>query len=134
MSPEDFKRRTFEYGVRVVRLVEALPNGDAPRALGRQLLCAATSVAANYRAACRARSRAEFIAKLGIVEEECDESLYWIETLIELAYVKSKVVASLHAEGGEILAMVVSSIITARPRTKALIVGKSKKTNSRSRP
>ena len=117
MSPDDFKRRTFEYGVRVVRLVEALPSGDAPRALGRQLLRAGTSVAANYRAAARARSRTDFIAKLGIVEEECDESLYWIETLTELAYVKSKLVAPLHTEGSEILAMVVSSITTARPKT-----------------
>src|SRR5687768_16304848 len=120
MSPDDFKRRTFEYGIRIVRLVAALPKGDAPRALGNQLLRAGTSVGANYRAAARARSRADFIAKLGIVEEECDESLYWIETLIDLGYVKAQLVAPLHAEGAEILAMVVSSIITARLRPKPL--------------
>jgi four helix bundle protein len=90
MSPEEFKRRTFDYGVRVVRLVQALPKKDCARDLGRQLLRAGTSVGANYRAASRARSRAGFIAKLGIVEEECDESLYWIEMLMALELVGKK--------------------------------------------
>ena len=120
MSPEEFKRRTFEYGLRVVRLVQALPKGDAPRDLGRQLLRAGTSVGANYRAAARARSRPDFVAKLGIVEEECDETLYWIEMLRELGLVKAKRVQSLYDEGTEILAMVVASITTARPRAKTL--------------
>ena len=120
MSPGEFKRRTFDYGIRVVRLVQALPKGDASRDLGRQLLRAGTSVGANYRAAARARSRADFIAKLGIVEEECDETLYWIEVLIELGFVKAKRVQPLYDEGGEILAMIVSSITTARPQAKRL--------------
>ena len=120
MSPEEFKRRTFEYGIRLVRLVQALPKGDAPRDLGRQLLRAGTSVGANYRAAARAISRADFIAKLGIVEEECDETLYWIEVLIELGFVKGKRVQPLYDEGSEILAMVVPSITTARPQAKRL--------------
>src|SRR4051794_13574438 len=115
MSPEEFKRRTFDYGIRVVRLVQALPKHDAARVIGKQLLRSGTSVGANYRAAVRARSRAEFIAKLGIVEEECDETLYWIEMLTELGYVKDKLVQPLHDEGAEILSMVVSSIVTARP-------------------
>ena len=120
MSPEEFKRRTFDYGIRAVRLVQALPKGDAPRELGRQLLRAGMSVGANYRAAARARSRADFVAKLGIVEEECDETLFWIEALIELGFVKAKRVQPLHDEGTEILAMVVSSIRTARPPSKQL--------------
>ena len=120
MSPEEFKRRTFDYGIRVVRLVLALPKSDASRDLGRQLLRAGTSVGANYRAAARARSRADFIAKLGIVEEECDETLYWIEVLIELGFVKATRVQPLYDEGGEILAMVVSSITTARSSAKRL--------------
>ena len=124
MSPEEFKRRTFDYGVRAVRLVRALPKDEAGRDLGRQLLRCATSVGANYRAAARARSRADFVAKLGIVEEECDESLFWIEMLIELGLVKEKRVSPLHAEGAEILAMEVSSISTARPRPKSLRVRK----------
>ena len=120
MSPGEFKRRTFDYGIRIVRLVQVLPKGDAPRDLGRQLFRAGTSVGANYRAAARARSRADFIAKLGIVEEECDETLYGIEVLIELGFVKAKRVQPLYDEGGEILAMVVSSITTARPQSKRL--------------
>ncbi|MEA3210003.1 MAG: hypothetical protein QOE70_3060 [Chthoniobacter sp.] len=120
MSPEEFKRRTFEYGIRVVRLVQALPKGDVAREFGRQLLRAGTSVGANYRASAPARSHADFVAKLGIVEEECDESLYWIEVLIELGIVKPKRVEALHTEGSEILAMVVSSINTARRKPKAL--------------
>ena len=128
MSPEEFKRRTFDYGIRVVRLVQALPKGDAPRELGRQLLRAGMSVGANYRAAARARSRADFIAKLGIVEEESDETLFWIEALIELGFVKTKRVQPLHDEGSEILAMVVSSIRTSRPPAKQL---RSKKPQKR---
>jgi four helix bundle protein len=114
MSPEEFKRRTFDYGIRVVRLVQALPKSDASRELGRQLLRAGTPVGANYRAASRARSQPDFIAKLGIVEEECDETLYWIEVLIELGFVKAKRVAPLAKEGAEILSMIVASINTAR--------------------
>ena len=115
MSPDEFKRRTFDYGVRVVRLTQALPKSDAARDIGRQLLRSGVSVGANYRAA----ARAHFVAKLGIVEEECDESLYWIELLIALKFVKPKRVLPLHAEGSEILAMVVSSITTARPPPQA---------------
>jgi len=120
MSPTEFKRRTFEYGVRIVRLVEALPKPDSARILGRQLLRSGTSVGANYRAAARARSKAEFIAKLGIVEEECDETLYWLEMLSEIGLVKPKRIEALHTEGTEILAMIVSSIVTARLRAKPL--------------
>ena len=132
MSPEEFKIRVFEYGIRIVRMVQALPSKDSARDLGRQLLRAGTSVGANYRAAARARSRADFVAKLGIVEEECDESLYWMEMLMELDLVNRKRVQPLYAEGTEILAMVVSSITTARNRPKPLRV-RSTKTNLRRR-
>ena len=91
------------------------------------------SVGANYRAAARARSRADFVSKLGIVEEESDETLYWIEVLIELGLVKAKRVRPLYAEGSEIVAMIVSSLTTARPSRKQL---RSKRTAKRkiSRP
>jgi len=124
MSPTEFKRRTFDYGARIVRLVQALPKIEAARDLGRQLLRSGTSVGANYRAASRARSKAEFVAKLGIVEEECDETLYWLEMLTELGFIKPKRLESLHTEGSEILAMVVSSITTARQRAKPLRVSR----------
>lgn len=76
MTTKELKERTFHFGIRVVRVVEALLKGEVTRTLGQQLLRSGTSVGANYRAAARARSRADFIAKLGIVEEECDESLF----------------------------------------------------------
>jgi len=86
--------------------------------LGRQLLRAATSVGANYRAAVRGRSRADFIAKMGIVEEECDETLHWLEVLLELGIVSASRVEDLRNEGDEILAITVSSIKTARRNAK----------------
>ena len=87
VSAEDLRNRTFQFGIRVVRLVQALPKEEACAVIGKQLMRAGTSVGANYRAAARARSRPEFIAKMGIVEEECDESLYWLEMLTELSLV-----------------------------------------------
>jgi four helix bundle protein len=111
----ELKQRTFEFGLRGVRLVESLPKNNATaQVIGRQLLRAGTAVGANYRAAKRARSRAEFVAKLGVVEEECDETQYWIELLVALDLAKRNRVAELQAEADELLAIVVSSIKTAR--------------------
>ena len=78
MNTEDFKNRTKTFALRVIRLTEALPKNQTANVIGKQLLRCGTSVGANYRAACRARSTPEFIAKMGIVEEECDESMYCI--------------------------------------------------------
>src|SRR5438445_5657758 len=114
MSTEDFRRRAFQFGIRVIRLTESLLKTDAARVIGKQLLRCGTSVGANYRAAARARSRADFISKMGIVEEECDESIYWIEMLIELQVVDAPRVAPLLAEANEILSITISSIKTAR--------------------
>jgi four helix bundle protein len=114
MSTDDFRKRTFRFGIRVVRLVQALPRTDIARVIGNQLLRAGTAVGANYRAAARARSRADFIAKMGIVEEECDESLYWLEMLVELQLVNEARLKDLCIEANEILSIVVVSIRTAR--------------------
>jgi four helix bundle protein len=114
MNTEAFKKRTKAYALRVIKLVDSLPNTRAGRVVGDQLLRAGTSVGANYRAAARGRSRADFIAKMGIVEEECDESLYWMELLIEDGLVDEERLDDLMAECEEILAMTVSSIRTAR--------------------
>lgn len=114
MTTQELKQRTFEFGVRVVHAVEALPKGETARILGRQLLRAGTSVGANYRAAARARSRADFVAKLGIVEEECDESSYWIEMIIALKVLKRSRLINLLTEANELLAIAVASIKTAR--------------------
>ena len=110
----DFRERTFQFGIRCVRLVESLPKSMAAQTIGRQLLRAGTSVGANYRAAMRGRSRADFISRMGIVEEECDEALYWIDVLVELGLTSTKRVEQLRAEANEIIAITVSSIKTAR--------------------
>jgi four helix bundle protein len=118
MSPEAFKKRTKTFALRIIKLIEQLPKTTVAQVIGRQLLRSGTSVGANYRAACRARSRADFIAKLCIVEEECDESLYWMELLIESGVMKSKRLSLLMTEAGEILAMVVQSVNTTRRGAK----------------
>jgi len=108
------KRRTKEFALRVIRLVQSLPRGQMADVLGKQLLRSGTSVGANYRAACRAKSRADFISKMGIVEEVADESMYWMELLIESKLVRHGDVASLLDEADQLVAMTVSSIQTAR--------------------
>jgi four helix bundle protein len=114
MEKEEFLKRTMNFGLRVIRLVESLPKKQVATVLGNQLLRAGTSVGANYRAAVRGKSRADFIAKMGIVEEECDEALYWMEMLIESGSVKPNLLKSLIDEGNQILSIVVASIRTAR--------------------
>jgi len=116
MNADEFKNRTKAFALRVIRLVEALPKSRTADVIGRQLLRCGTSVGANYRAACRAKSPADFVAKMAIVEEECDEVIYWVELLVEAGLMDEQRVADLTAEANEILSMVVASIKTARPR------------------
>ena len=116
MNAEEFKARTKAFVLRIIRLVEALPKTRTSDVIGRQLLRSGTSVGANYRASCRARSGADFIAKMKIVEEECDESIYWIELLVESNQIEQRLVSDLLKEGDEILSIVVASIKTARSR------------------
>ncbi|HEV3021146.1 MAG TPA: four helix bundle protein [Pirellulales bacterium] len=113
-TQDEFKKRTKQFALRVIRLVNSLPTTLAADKIGGQLLKAGTSVAANYRAACRGRSPGEFCAKLGIVEEEADESIFWMELLVDSKMVKSQLVTDLMGEANEILAMVVASIRTAK--------------------
>jgi four helix bundle protein len=114
MNADEMKKRTRAFALRIVRLVEALPKNKTAEVIGKQLLRCGTSVGANYRASCRARSQADFIAKMGIVEEEADESIYWIELLVESGLVKTERVSGLLEEADQIVAIVVSSIRTAR--------------------
>ena len=116
MDKEELKGRTKQFALRVIRLVEALPRGKTADVLGRQLLRSGTSAGANYRVACRAKSTTDFIAKMGIVEEETDESVYWMELLVEAGITKAELLEALMKEGNEILAISVDSIITARKR------------------
>src|SRR5881394_3016184 len=114
MTRAEFVERTKKFALAVVALVEDLPAGRTADVIGKQLLRSGTSVGANYRAACRARSRKEFIAKMGIVEEEADESQFWLGLLLERKLLAAERLSSLHQEAGQIVAMTVSSIRTAR--------------------
>lgn len=119
MTREEMKSRTKAYANRIVRLCQALPGDWVSRTLGSQLLRSGTSVGANYRAVCRAKSTADFINKLRVVEEECDESLFWMELLVDNNLVKPARLQSLMKEGNELLAIVIASTKTARTSGRA---------------
>ena len=110
----ELKARTKEFAIRIVKLFRALPRTDEARVIGRQVLRSGTSVAANYRAACRARSKAEFIAKIGIVVEEADETVFWLELLIETGIVSPTRMSNLLDEANELLAIFAASQHTAK--------------------
>ena len=114
MTEKELLERTKKFALRIIKLVNALPNDTAGRAIGNQLIRSGTSVAANYRAACRGRSKAEFIAKLGTVEEEADESCLWMELIIESELMEEKLVTSLLKEAREITAIMAASKMSAR--------------------
>jgi four helix bundle protein len=116
MDEKQFKYRTKQLGLRVIKLVEALPNSQSGRIIGNQILRSATSVGANYRAVCRAKSTADIINKLKLVEEEADETLYWLEMLVEAELVSPPRLADLMKETDEIIAMTVASIKTLRDK------------------
>ncbi len=116
MNPIELKARTKAFAVRIIKLVDKLPDSRAANAISRQLVRSGMPVGANYRAACRARSRADFISKLGIVEEECDETLYWMELLVQSGKMRTDAVADLMNEGHQILAIAIASINTARSK------------------
>jgi four helix bundle protein len=111
-----FKDRTRRFALAVIQLVESLPRGRASEIIGRQLLRCGTSVGANYRAACRARSTADMIAKLAIVEEEADESAYWLDLLCDAKVVPEDQLRALRNEANELVAMTVASMKTLRNR------------------
>src|SRR5512139_3254936 len=113
MDAGDLKKRTKEFGLRVIRLVNALPSGKTSNIIGNQLLRSATSVGANYRAACRGQSRPDFIAKVNIAIEEADESLYWIEMLADAGIVQEDRISALIKEANELVAILTASSKTA---------------------
>jgi four helix bundle protein len=138
MDEEELKKRTKRFGLRIMKLVAALPNTPQGRTVGGQLVRAGTSVGANYRAACRARSRAEFTARLGVVEEEADESGYWLEMIIEGELMEAKLVTSLLNEANELVAIMTSSRLTIhrkqladKPNAKLMIKSKIKNQKSK---
>ena len=114
MTKEELQKRTKQFSLRVMKLVAALPNTPVARAIGGQLVRSGTSTGANYRAACRARSRAEFVAKIGVVEEEADESAFWMELLIEGGVMSESLVADLLREANELTAIMAASRKSAK--------------------
>jgi four helix bundle protein len=111
---DSMKKRTKAFALRVIRFTNALPRSPEAAVIGRQLLRSGTSVGANYRSACLARSRADFVAKLGVVAEEADESKYWLELLSESGVARADGLADLMGEAAEITSMIIASIKTAR--------------------
>ena len=114
MTPKELKGRTKRFAVDVVQLTRELPNTLDGRQIGQQFLDSGTSVAANYRSACRARSHAEFVSKMGVVEEESDEALFWLELMVESKLVTQERAAKLMKEADELTAIFVASLKTAK--------------------
>ena len=114
MDAEELKKRTKNFGLNTIKLVESLPSTQAGRVIGNQLLRSALSVGANYRAACRGRSKADFISKVGITTEEADESQHWLEMLVEAGIVSPDKLKPLMQEANELVAILTASAKTAR--------------------
>ena len=127
MNAEELKQRTRGFALRAVKLAASLPKGRIGDVFARQLVRSGTSVAANYRATCLARSRAEFLAKLGLVQEEADETVFWIEMAADAGLVRKKLVEDLVSEGNEILAIIVASRKTAKTRQRQAGTAKASK-------
>jgi len=117
----DLKARTKQFALRVMKMVDALPRTIQGRTIAKQIIRSATSVAANYRAACRARSRAEFIAKIGVVEEEADESCFWLELIIDSGLLTEERIHPLLSEAGELVAIMAASRKSAIGNRKSAI-------------
>jgi four helix bundle protein len=114
MDKNDLKRRTKMFALRIMKLVEHLPNNRTGQVIANQILRSGTSVSANYRAACRARSKADFISKITIVEEESDETQFWLEIIIESGLISESKVKDLYNEASELTAIFTSSGKTAK--------------------
>jgi four helix bundle protein len=124
MRPEQLRNRTKQFALRVVKLFRTLPKTDEARIIGRQVLRSGTSVAANYRAAGRARSRAEFVAKMGTILEDADETVFWLEMLVDSGIVQAQQTTDLLAEANELVAIFAASRETARARIGETRTGK----------
>jgi four helix bundle protein len=117
MTKQEMQNRTKAFALRIIKAVQALPKDDVAKILG-QLLRSVTSVGANYRAACRAKSTADFINKMKIVEEESDELLFWMELLVESGIMPAKLLGPLMQEANELLSITVASLRTTRSRNR----------------
>jgi four helix bundle protein len=130
MTRDEMLRRTKQYALRIIKLVSSLPAKPDAKVIAYQLLRCGTSVGANYRSACRARSSADFLSKVGVVEEETDESLYWQELLVESGLIKEPLLVPLMREGDELLSIIVATRKTVRVKSPVV---KSKIENRKSK-
>ena len=121
MDKKDLQKRTKQFALRVFKLVKAMPNTTEARVIGRQIIRSASSVGANYRAACRARSRADFISKMGIVEEEADETIYWLELLVESGLINKEAIEDLIKEANELTAIFTAACKSAKAKKPRLM-------------
>jgi four helix bundle protein len=129
MTESELLARTKRFALRVMKLVDALPSTSVGRAIGNQLIRSGTSVGANYRAACKGRSRAEFAAKLGVVEEDADECVFWMEPIIEGNLLSSTKVEPLRIEAREIVAIMAASRRSGRRNSASIANRKSQIAN-----
>ena len=127
MNADDLKKRLKVFALRVIKLTESLPNNVTGKTLGNQIIRSGTSPGANYRAACLGKSDKDFLNKLKIVEEELDETLYWLELIVESGIVKANLLDDLIKENQELFKIIVSSITTMKKKLN------SKKNNSESK-
>ncbi len=114
MAYENLKQRTKQFALSIIRMVENLPETNTSKIIGNQIVRSATSVAANYRAGCLAKSKRDFISKMKIVEEECDETIFWLELVNDLGYFQPEKITPIKNEGSELFFIIVASIKTAR--------------------
>ena len=114
MTKDELKKRTKKFALLIIELVDELPNTLSGRTIGNQIIRSGTSVASNYRSACRARSNADFISKITVVEEECDETLFWLELIVEANLLKKEILRDLIKEADELTAIFTASGKTAR--------------------
>jgi four helix bundle protein len=121
MTPDELRTRTKQFALRIIKLIGALPKDIEGRAIASQFVRCGTSVAANYRAACRARSRPEFVAKMGVVLEEADETQFWLELIIEASLLSAKRVQPLLDEANELVAIFVATRRSASSNLKSSI-------------
>jgi len=120
-QPEQLRARTKEFAIRIVRLFKSLPKTDEARIIGKQVMRSGTSVAANYRAVCRARSQADFVSKIGVVVEEADETVFWLELLVDTGIVQKVLMENILLEANELLAIFAASLWTAQQKRKSQV-------------
>lgn len=125
MNAEELQNRTKRFALRIIKLIQSLPKTPEAKLIGYQLLKSGTSVASNYRAVCRARSKAEFFAKISIVVEEADESVFWIELLIDSGIMKEKLLTDLLSEANEILKIMSKSRKTTKSKQKTKSINRA---------